>query len=202
MREVLITKRQKELLRIVYNYIKGSGFPPSFSDLKEELNVSSNQSVLDLLSALERKGFIKREGGSARAIKILKKGFEALGVKQLVPVVGTMAAGSFVEAIEEIGSWKELSQEVSQLSDDLMMLKVSGDSMINAGINDGDLILVKRTNYFKSGDIVLARNHDGATLKRIVLEKGKYFLKPENPNYSIILFTDETEIIGKMIKKI
>ena len=77
-----------------------------------------------------------------------------------------------------------------------MIVKVSGDSMINAGINDGDLVLVKRSNNFKLGDIVLARSSDGITIKRIIIEKGKYYLKPENKNYKKIKFSEDTEIIG------
>jgi site-specific DNA-methyltransferase (adenine-specific) len=196
-----ITKRQKDVLKIIYNWIKNSGFPPSFSDLKEELGISSNQTVLEHLEKLEKKGLIRREEGSARGIKILSKGFKALEVNQLVPVVGITAAGSFIEAIEEIENWEELSGEIAKLSDDLMIVKVSGDSMINAGINDGDFVLIKRTNNFKRGDIVLVRDLDGTTLKRIMFQEGKYFLKPENPKYPNIPLTSKMEIIGKMVEK-
>lgn len=196
-----ITKRQKDVLKIIYNWIKNSGFPPSFSDLKEELGISSNQTVLEHLEKLEKRGLIKREEGSARGIKILRKGFKILGANQLVPVVGTTAAGSFIEAIEEIENWEELSGEVAKLNDDLMVVKVSGDSMINAGVNDGDFVLIKRTNNFKKGDIVLVQDPDGTTLKRIMFERGGYFLKPENPKYSNISLTSEMKIIGKMVER-
>ena len=199
--EAEITKRQKELLEIIYKYIKDTGYPPAFEEMRENLNVSSNQSVIDLLSALEKKMIIKREEGMARSIKIFKKGFRILGMNPLVPFAGTTAAGSLVEAIEEMGSWKELSQEISELSDDLMIVKVNGDSMIDTGINDGDLVLIRRTNDFKIGDIVLVRNQEGTTLKRMVFEKGKHFLKPENPKYKKIEVTEDTEIIGVLEKK-
>lgn len=191
-----ITKRQKEVLKTIYDYIKSSGFPPTFGELKEDIGVSSNQSLLDLFHNLEQKGFIKREEGAARAIKILKRGFEILNVRPLIPIVGTTAAGSFLESIEEIGSWEILSQEVSKLSDELMIVKVNGDSMKNAGINDGDLVLIKKTSNFKLGDIVLIQCPDGTTLKRIIFEGGKYYLKPENPQYQKIEFSEDTEIIG------
>jgi len=197
----LITTRQKQVLSIIYNWIKSSGFPPSFNELKDELDISSNQTILDHLANLEKKKLIKREEGSARGIKILSKGYGVLGVNQLIPVVGTTAAGSFIEAIEEMENWEELSQEVAKLNDDLMIVKVSGDSMINAGINDGDFVLIKRTNSFKKGDIVLAQDSDGTTLKRIIFERGKYLLKAENPKYEKIELSEETEIIGILEKK-
>lgn len=193
---MIITKRQKEVLNIIYNHIKSFGFPPSFEELKEELGISSNQSLLDLFKNLEQKRFIERREGIARAIRILKRGFEILNKNPLVPVVGQAAAGQFIEVIEETDNWEELSNEVSRLSDELMIVKVSGDSMINAGINNGDLVLVKRSNNFKLGDIVLARSSDGITIKRIIIEKGKYYLKPENKNYKKIKFSEDTEIIG------
>ncbi|HUT96207.1 MAG TPA: transcriptional repressor LexA [Candidatus Paceibacterota bacterium] len=199
--EQKVTKRQKEVLQIIYNNIKNSGFPPSFNDLKEGLDINSNQTILDHLANLEKKRLIKREEGSARGIKILKKGFGILGANQLVPVVGTTAAGGFAEAIEEIENWEELSEEIAKLNDDLIIVKVSGDSMINAGINDGDFVLIKRTNNFKKGDIVLVQNGEGTTLKRMMFQNGKYFLKPENPKYENIFLTNEMQIIGRMIEK-
>jgi len=199
--EQTITKRQKDLLRIIYDYIKDTGYPPVFEEMRESLNVSSNQSVIDLLSALEKRKIIQREEGSARSIRIFKKGFKILGVNPLVPFVGTTSAGSFIEAIEEVASWKELSQEISELSDNLMIVKINGDSMINAGINDGDMVLIKRTNNFKLGDIVLVQNSEGTTLKRIIFEKGTHFLKPENQKYKKIRLTEDTKIMGILERK-
>lgn len=204
MKNEIITKRQKEVLQIIYNNIKDSGFPPSFSELKERLNISSNQSLLDFFSALERKNLIIREQGSARGIKILKKGYKTIGARPLAPIVGTTSAGGFIEAIEEIDGWIPLSREAETISDNVIVTRVIGDSMIKAGIEDGDLILFKKTNEFSSGDIVLVQAPDGTTIKRFISEdKPPYvYLKPENPKYKIILFTDEMKILGKMIKKL
>lgn len=202
MRKQDITKRQKQVLKIIYNSLINAGFPPSFSELKEKLKISSNQTLLDLFLILERKNLIKREEGSARGIKILKSGYRAINVLPLAPVVGFTSAGSFTEAIEDISAWQPLSKELEALADDVIILRVVGDSMINANINDGDPILFKKTNDFVSGDIVLAQTPDGTTIKRFISQdKPPYkFLKPENPKYSNIPFTRETTIIGKMVK--
>jgi len=203
MQKETITKRQGEVLKIIYDSLINAGFPPSFSELKEKLKISSNQSLLDFFSILEKKNLISREEGSARGIKILRRGYKAINARPLAPVVGTTSAGSFTEAIEDLGAWQPLSKDVETIADDILIVRVMGDSMINANINDGDLILFKKTNEFTSGDIVLAQTPDGTTVKRFVLQdKPPYkFLKPENPRYSNIPFTDEMEVIGKMVKK-
>lgn len=199
-----ITKRQKQVLKIIYNSLINAGFPPSFSELKEKLKISSNQSLLDLFSILERKNLIRREEGSARGIKILKAGYGAIDSPPLAPIVGATSAGSFTEAIEEIDAWVPLSKDTEVISEDVIITKVLGDSMTGAGINDGDLILFRKTNDFVSGDIVLAQTPDGTTVKRFMSQPTPpyKFLKPENSKYKPIFFTIETELIGKMIKKL
>ncbi len=199
----IITKRQKEVLTIIYDNLITAGFPPSFSELKEKLNVSSNQTILDIFSILEKKNLISREEGSARGIKILRKGYKTINAKPLAPVVGITSAGSFTEAIEEIDAWKPLSKDVETIADNVLIVRVMGDSMINANINDGDLILFKKTNEVVSGDIVLVQTPDGTTVKRFISQHKPphKFLKPENPKYQNISFTNEMEIIGKMVKK-
>jgi len=204
MKKEIITERQREVLKIIYDNLITAGFPPSFSELKEKLNISSNQSLLDIFSILEKNNFINREAGSARGIKILKKGYRAINAQPLAPIVGATSAGGFIEAIEEVDAWKPLSKDVETLSNDVMIVRVMGDSMIDANIKDGDLILFKKTKEFSSGDIVLAQTPDGTTVKRFISQdKPPYvFLKPENPKYPTILFTDEMEMIGKMVKKL
>jgi len=203
MKKEVITKRQKEVLKNIYNSLISAGFPPSFSELKEKLNISSNQTLLDIFSILERKNLITREVGSARGIKILKKGYRAIDVSPLAPIVGYTSAGGFTEAIEEIGAWQPLSKDVETISDNVIVVRVMGDSMVNANINDGDLILFKKTNEFVSGDIVLAQTQEGTTVKRFISQaKPPYkFLKPENSKYENIPFTSEMRLVGKMIRK-
>jgi len=204
IKQETITKRQKEVLKIIYDNLITAGFPPSFSELKEKLDVSSNQTILDIFSNLEKKNLISREEGSARGIKILKRGYKAISVRPLAPVVGFTSAGNFTEAIEEIDAWKPLSKDVETIADNVLIVRVMGDSMINADIKDGDLVVFKKTNEVVSGDIVLVQTPDGTTVKRFISQykPAHKFLKPENPKYPNIPFTNGMEIIGKMIKNL
>lgn len=201
-----ITSKQKNVLEMIYNNIEMSGFPPSLAELKEELGVSSNQSVLNFLEALEKKGYIKREGRQARGIKILPLGFKVLEKDNLVPVAGASFAGSFTESLDTFSEWMSLpsgvieNEEVKQCQDDVFIIRVYGDSMINANINDKDMLLVKKTREFKSGDIVVARTDDGTTVKRFIAETdGRAYLKPENPAYKNIPIFEGTVFDGKVI---
>ena len=189
------------MLSIIYDYIKNSGYPPTFEEMKDMLGVSSNQSVIDLLNKLGEKRAIQRSESIARSIAILPLGYEILGKPPLVPFLGLSHAGSPMEAIQIEGEWQPLSSNVAKLEEEVFLLKVSGDSMINAGIDDGDLVLVKRHKEFGSGYIVLARIGDDVTIKRFVSEdKPPYlYLKPENPSHEIIHFTEDVVLDGKVI---
>jgi repressor LexA len=195
-----LTKRQKELLSIIYQYIKDSGYPPTFEEMRERLRVSSNQSVVDLLKKLLDAGYIQRQASEARSIAILPRGYRALDQPLLVPFLGATTAGIPAEAIEIKGEWQQLSNEVEK-SKDVFVLKVRGDSMINAGINDKDLILVEHRKHFIHLDIVLAEVDHEATIKRFMsVDTPPYlYLKPENPAYENILFKDNVELKGKVL---
>lgn len=197
-----ISKRQLETLNVIYQGQQSSGFPPSMAELRDALSVVSNQSIINLLKALEEKGYIKREEGLARGLKILPKGYEALGADPMVTVVGDSSCGPFIEAIQEVGNWTVLpgaTNEVNESRDKIFAIQVSGDSMINAGIYDGDMLLVKQSSEFKNGDIVVARSDDGTTVKRFVAENKRAYLKPENPAYKNIPIFEDTYFDGKVI---
>ncbi len=196
-----ITPRQRELLQIIYDYIKNEGYPPTFDEMRNKLNVVSNQSVIDLLNKLEKSRFIKRNENIARSAAILPFGYKALGKPLLAPFLGATTAGTPVEPIEIAGDWQEISGEISRSTDKVFLLKIHGDSMINAGINDGDVVLVKSEKEFASGDIVLAEIKGESTIKRFISEdKPPYlYLKPENPKYEIIYFTEEVVLKGKVL---
>lgn len=200
-KEIKITLRQKELLQIIYKHIQSEGYPPTFEEMREELKVSSNQSVIDLLNKLEKKRIIKRNQSIARSIAILPIGYEILGKPPLAPFLGITTAGVPINSIEITGEWQTLSPSVSRLKEDVFILKVSGDSMINAGIDDGDLVLVKSEKEFISGNVVLAQIRDEMTIKRFISDdKPPYiYLKPENPKYNVIAATDEMTLKGKVI---
>lgn len=196
-----ITPRQKELLDIIYQYIKNTGYPPSFEEMRNSLDVVSNQSIIDLLGKLEDQKLVQRSEDQARSITILPFGYEILGKPSLIPFLGVSHAGSPISAIEIPGEWQTLSSDVARLRDEVFLLKISGNSMINAGIGDGDMVLVKNAKEFSSGDIVLADVDGETTIKRFVSEdKPPYlYLKPENPNYPIIYFTESVTLKGKVI---
>lgn len=199
-----ITKRQVELLAVIYDYIKDTGYPPTFEEMRERLGVSSNQSVIDLLGKLKDRGLIKREEADARTTTILPLGYEVISKPSLVAFLGTTSAGMPIESIEVDGEWQSMSshdEKLKKFKDDVFLLKISGDSMINAGIDDGDIVLVQAKKEFVSKEIVLAEIDGESTIKRFISEdKPPYvYLKPENPNYKNILFTEEVRLKGKII---
>ncbi len=192
-----ITNRQKDALLAVYDSFRASGYPPTLHDLKVILSIKSNQAVLDLLNALEKKKYIKREGGSARGIKINPLGYNVISKEPLVRIAGITAAGPLALAIEQ-SEWTEIPSGY-QKYEDVFIVKVAGNSMIEAGIYDEDKVLIKKAEEYKSGDVVLARQGDDVTLKTFIYNKGRTYLKPENPACRIIPITHDTFFMGKMI---
>lgn len=194
-----LTKRQCQVLKSIYASIKSSGYPPTLADLRDKLNVVSNQGVLDILQALENKGYIKREEGTARGIKILDLGFELLSKKPLIPSLGFTAAGLYKDAFENL-DWQE--GENLKTAQNIFIVDVAGDSMTGAGIQDGDKVIIQQASEFRNGDVVLARDNDGTTIKRLINSDGRIYLKPENPRYQNIPIYPETRLLGKVIGKI
>ena len=191
-----ITSRQSQVLKYIYKSISDSGYPPTLADIREELVVSSNQAVLDLLKILEAKGYIEKVEGMARGLRILDKGIQELGLKQMVPIVGVSAAGPYMQAYE-INEWRVVDDVRVTSSDRLV--RISGDSMIGAGIDDGDIVVIREAKEFKNGDIVLARNDDETTVKRFIHDNGKVYLKPENPKHKNIPIYPETRLLGVVV---
>jgi repressor LexA len=201
------TEKQKRALGAIYESIQSSGFPPTFADLREKLGVASNQAVLNFLESLEKKGLIKREDGQARSIKILPLGYKEIKKEPLIKIAGMSAAGSYTESFADaFTAWMPLSdkifqnEKISKAQDDVFVIQVHGDSMINAGIDDGNMLLIKKSKEFKSGDIVVARTENGTTVKKFIADGGKRYLKPENPNYeNIPIIPGEIDFDGKVI---
>lgn len=199
-----ITERQKQLLSIIYQYIKSTGYPPTFEEMRENLGVRSNQSVIDHLEKLVTSRFIKKNEG-ARSLAILPLGYEVLGQPSLTAFLGMTSAGAPIEVVSIPGEWHILpsmmNDKIEKLQDQVSLLKISGDSMINAGIDENDIVLVQSKKEFVSGDIVLARVGDSSTIKRFMsTDTPPYvYLKPENPKYQNILFTPEVHLEGKVI---
>lgn len=206
-----ITPKQIKALEAIYNSLEESGFPPTLADLREDLNVVSNQSVLNFLDALEEKGYIEREGGPsrgvARGIRILPLGFKVLGKDPLSAVAGTSSAGPFAESFVEsvLDKWMTLpgevvkNEQIKLYDNQVFIIRVFGDSMVNAGIDSGSFLLVKKCQDFCSGDIVVAKNENGTTVKRFVRQGSAAYLKPENPSYKNIPILNDVSLEGKVV---
>lgn len=200
-----ITDRQKEVLEFIYQSISSNGFPPSLEDFRNNFGFRSNQSIIDHLVALEKRGLIKREEGSARSIIITQKGYDTINQPALMAIMGVSYAGSMTATYQQ-DLWTKLSDEV-KIKQDMFLVEISGDSMVEAGINNGDILVAQRTSEFTNRDIVVAQLYEGTTVKRFMLQNHAptKFLKPENKKYDIILFKTDTKmqarIIGKYIDK-
>lgn len=203
---IKLTPKQKKVLELIYNSLETSGFPPTLADLKEKLGVASNQSVLNFLDILEKKEYIKREEGQARGIRILPLGYKEIGKDPLIKMAGVSAGGACIESFSNAFTFLPIAEQVlenekiNKAEDEVFIIQVAGDSMINAGISDGDNLLIKESKEYKSGDIVLARTDSGTTVKRFIADGGKRYLKPENPAYkNIPIIPGEVQFQGKFI---
>lgn len=194
-----ITERQKELLQFIIEQVREYSLPPSISEMATFLKVKSKNGVAKLLSALEEQGFIKTSG-KARGIEILNSLGESLEKGLIrVPILGNIQAGSPHMAEEHIEEWINLPQTLIKSRRDVFLLRVRGDSMINAGIFEGDLVIVKPTKDVKNNDIVVALLHDEATVKRFIQIKNRAYLKAENPDYKNIYPKEEWMVQGKVV---
>lgn len=189
-----LTPRQEEVLRIIEERLN-SGLPPTLREIAADLGVSGTMGITKHLEALEKKGFIRREQGSSRGILLVgSSGSRAL------PVVGTVRAGSPQPAMEEIEGLFAI--DASQVrGEGCFFLRVKGDSMIEAGIREGDLALIRPQRDADNGDIVVVLIDGEATLKRFFRERGRVRLQPENRDMEPIILTGsegEVAVIGKL----
>lgn len=223
----MLTKKQRELLLFINDRIKETGVSPSFDEMKEALDLASKSGIHRLITALEERGFLRRLAHRARALEVLKLpesavpqsngrapfrpsvvsgegrgGRSAAGAirTSMISVMGRIAAGTAIEAIEHE------THKVSAPDDDFdpdthFALEVSGESMINAGILDGDTVILKKTDHAQSGDIVVALiNEETATLKRFRKKGGSIALEAANPAFGTQIFgPDRVRIQGKLV---
>lgn len=193
-----ITKKQMEILEYIKNQILNKGYPPAVREICEAVQLKSTSSVHAHLETLEKNGYIRRDPTKPRAIEIVDDSFN-LTRREIVniPIIGTVTAGQPILATENIeGYFPLLSEDMP--SDDTFMLHVKGESMINAGIFDGDQILVRMQPVADNGDIVVALIDDSVTVKTYYKEDGHFRLQPENDFMEPIIVPDLT-IIGKVI---
>ena len=192
-----ITDKQSQILEYIKSEILNKGYPPSVRDICQAVNLKSTSSVHSHLETLEKNGYIRRDPTKPRTIEIIDDNFNLVRREVVnVPMVGTVAAGQPILAIENIDNYFPIPSEYMP-NEETFMLKVKGESMINAGILDGDNILVKRQNTAKNGDMVVALVDDSATVKTFYKENGHIRLQPENDDMDPIIVPD-CEIIGKV----
>jgi repressor LexA len=194
-----ITDRQKELLKYIIKQVREYNLPPSISEMATYLKVKSKNAVAKLLNSLEDQGFIKTSG-KARGIQVLKTLGESLEKGFIkVPLLGHIQAGSPHLAEEHVEEWINLPQSLIKGRRDVFLLRVRGESMINAGIYEGDLVIVRPTREVKNNDIVVALLHDEATVKRFVQVKNRAYLKAENPAFKDIYPKEDWMVQGKVV---
>lgn len=193
-----ITAKQQEILEYIKENILKKGYPPAVREICEAVHLKSTSSVHSHLETLERNGYIRRDPTKPRAIEILDDEF-ALTRREMVqvPIVGTVAAGQPILAQENIEDYFPIPANLLP-NTETFMLRVKGESMIDAGIYDGDQVIVSQTKVADNGDIVVALIEDSATVKRYYKEKGYYRLQPENASMEPII-VNELEILGKVI---
>jgi len=219
----MLTKKQKNLLLFINKKIRSSGVSPSYEEMKNSLNLKSKSGIHRLISAVEERGFIKRLAHKARALEVLKlpetasandiyNSFSPSVIKggldkekdkakiNKVPVLGKIAAGTPIEAIQNEISKVSIPEELTK-NGEHFGLKVSGDSMINAGINDGDTVIIKKTNTANNGQIVVALIDDHEAMLKRLRKKGKVIaLESANERYETKIFgPDRVKVQGVLV---
>ncbi len=194
-----LTKRQQQILDFIRAEIHRRGFPPAVREIGEAVGLSSSSTVHSHLAALEAKGFLRRDPSKPRALEVLdyRDADRAVdyGQARAVPLVGQVAAGVPILAAENIDATMSLPIEIAD--ENTFILRVKGDSMVDAGILDGDYVVVLQQTTADNGDVVVAMLDDSATVKRFFKESGRVRLQPENATMEPIYATD-VAILGKV----
>ena len=192
-----ISDKQREILEYIKEEILSKGYPPAVREICEAVHLKSTSSVHSHLETLEKNGYIRRDPTKPRAIEILDDDFNLTRREVVnVPMIGHVAAGEPILATEHIENYFPIPAEYIP-NKETFMLKVKGESMINAGILDGDSVLVMQQTTARNGDIVVALIEDSATVKTYYKENGHYRLQPENDTMDPII-VDDCKILGKV----
>lgn len=189
--------KQVEIYEFIKEQIKEKGYPPSVREICAAVGLKSTSTVHGHLERLEKKGLIKRDPTKPRTIEVVEN---SLNRKEMinVPIIGTITAGLPILAVENIEDTFPLPVNYIKSNKELFILKVRGESMIEAGILDGDLSIIEKSHSAQNGDIVVALIDNEATLKRIFKEKDHIRLQPENKNMPPII-VPECQVIGKLV---
>ena len=192
-----ISDKQKQILEYIKQEILNKGYPPTVRDICDAVGLKSTSSVHSHLESLEKNGYIRRDPTKPRAIEIIDDNFNMVRREVVnVPLVGQVAAGQPILADENISSYFPVPAEYMPKGQSFM-LKVKGESMVNAGIFDGDHIIVEQQNTARNGDIIVALMEDSATVKTFYKEDGHIRLQPENDTMDPIIVPD-CQILGKV----
>ena len=192
-----ISSKQREILEYIKQEILNKGYPPAVREICEAVHLKSTSSVQSHLETLEKNGYIRRDPTKPRAIEIIDDNFNLTRREVVnVPIIGQVAAGQPLLAVENIENYFPIPTEFMPNAE-TFMLKVKGDSMINAGIFNGDKILVQKQSDAQNGDIVVALVDDSATVKTFYKEDGHFRLQPENDTMDPII-VNECSILGKV----
>ena len=203
-----LTERQESILNFIKQFVQETGYPPTLREIGKNFGISSTFGVKRHLEALVKKGFLNIESNASRGITLLRNEIDfedsvsAPGDDLFIklPVVGRVAAGSPILAVENIESSIVIDASYLKNAENAFALRVHGDSMINAGIKEGDLVIVSPEENTRSGDIIVAMLEDEATVKRLQVKGKEVTLIPENDNYNPITIKDKEtfKIIGKI----
>ena len=198
---VELTKRQNDILTFIKEYMVNHGYPPTVREIGKAIGGNSPATVQAHLECLEEKGFIRKEGTKNRTIEVLVNNEYLSKSEEVVqvPLLGKITAGSPIEAIEKPNEFFSLPAFLIPKNKEVFTLNVSGCSMINAGILDGDIVIVEKRNTARNGEIVVAMTEDNeVTLKTYYKENGYFRLQPENDTMDPIILNNVT-ILGKAI---
>lgn len=196
-----LSKRQQMIVDFIKSEVEVKGYPPSVREIAKAVGLASSSTVHGHLERIEKKGYIRRDPTKPRAIEVVDLSMNNVtkDVARYAPVIGKVTAGLPITAVENIDEYTPVPSSMASTSDNLFVLVVEGESMINAGILDGDKVIVKQQTTANNGDIVVAMNEDDeATVKRFYKEKDHFRLQPENDNLEPILL-DKVSILGKVI---
>ena len=196
-----VSKRQEAILAFIKEEVRSKGYPPSVREIGEAVGLASSSTVHGHLARLESKGLIRRDPTKPRAIEVLDQEDTTVNKQSVihVPLIGKVTAGSPITAIESIEEYFPLPSSYGTSEDQIFMLEIMGESMIEAGLFDGDYVIVKQQSTANNGDIVVAMTEDDeATVKRFYKEKTHFRLQPENSSMDPIL-VDQVKILGKVV---
>jgi len=203
--KTVLTEKQQDILNFIQEYVNSIGYPPSFREIAKHFNLASTFGVKRHIDALVKKGFLSNESKTSRTLSLIGDVHNKL--KQTsdntigIPIVGRIAAGQPILAEENIEGNIFFDASMVKAKTECFGLKVRGDSMINAGIFEGDLVIVSPQQNATNGDIVVALLHDEATMKRFIINENIVYLMPENEKYKPIEVNqrEDFSIIGKVI---